>query len=1252
MSASTAQQLAAIAARGNVLVAAGAGTGKTSTVTARCLDLIVREQCSIEHILLVTFTEAAAAEMRERIRTALRDQVAAAAADTPGAHWLAEQLALLDTAPISTLHSFCLDLVRRNFHRLGLDPQFTVLDEQQTKPLIHSVLDTILERHFSQTTEQSQTVAALIRTYGGGRDEAVRQWVGEIHRHAQTLADPDHWFADQISLFSQPEAGAWRALFVEAVLDWRRHWRDSIEELAGQSANLAACARALESLPDDAGFAQATAALAQVLAADAAKWEHGTKTRLRTPIASFFSAAAFLHELTRDEGAPLTEDWAWSRGPMLALLHVAREFSDEFAKAKRELGGIDFADQEQFALRLLLHNGQPTAIAETCRERFRFVFVDECQDINAAQDAILRAVSREGADANRFLVGDVKQSIYRFRLANPRIFQDYQKRWSQGEPVVATPDPEAHELQLDFFGQPMPPSRRVGKKARSSAPAVAPVPTLSAHVLSLSENFRSREALLQFVNPLFRALMRPELGGLTYDAEAALHFGSRDQRTALSLAARRDRPPELDASSWPTAEEVNPRIELHVLTKDTDSGGEETNEGDGGRSDLPDLKATEREALLVARRLKELHKARHRVWSRKESCFVEVKYSDMVVLMRSTTGRAEVFARAFHREGIPLHAGRAGFLQAQEVTDVLNLLRLLDNPLQDLPLLAVLRSPFVGLSAEELVTVRLAERRELLWTALAKVASSESPQTCAGKARDFLAQFQRWRELIRHSSLTQCIESALTETHYEALLLAGERGPERVANLRQLVALARRFDPFQREGLFRFLQFIVEQEEVEARHEPAELFHENAVRLMTIHASKGLEFPVVVVTGLGNRFNLRDLSNDILLHEDLGLCPKVLPPESRTKYPSLVHWLAGQREKRALLGEELRLLYVALTRARDTLILTGAASRRDEITRWEEAAAINNHSLVKAGCFLDWLRLWFTNEVKPLEWLSEQDGANELLRWRFYGVNDALFQAVENPSPPERMAIRPPTTLELELIRQRITNGYPHAAATVEPAKSSVTTLRRRAADEADAEARPLFQSAYSSRSAPKLGKLSRTEIGTAHHTFLQFVALNQTASEAGLQAEATRLRADGLLTDQEVAALDFQALNAFWQSAIGVELRRLPGPAINREVPFTARFDVPELTRLIGETNRRALDDFVVVQGVVDLAVVLPEEIWVLDFKTDHFESEALTAKVKEYTPQLQIYALALGRIYRRPVTRCWLHFLSVQRTEPVELV
>lgn len=1214
MSKATEQQAAAVISRGNVLVAAGAGTGKTSTVTERCLHLVIDEHCRLDEILMVTFTEAAAAEMRERLRNRFNERLAAEPAASPLALRLGEEVALLETAPISTLHSFCLDLVRRNFHTLGLDPQFTVLDEQQTKPLLHAVLDDLFERHYANP---ASALRELVRSYGNGREDTIRQLITSLHHHTQALAAPDQWFAQQVAALNDPAPTTWRNLFHDALRDWAALWSEALAPTAEVAGNIDTCRQQLQLVGHkDSSLEQVAAALQTIIDASATPcWPKGQKTKLLKPIESFFGDATFLQELARDDGAALAQDWSAVRGPLQALLALAQEFTAEFSQAKRELGGIDFADQEQLALRLLRNeNGGPSAVALACRERFRFVFVDECQDINAAQDAILRAVSREGAAANRFLVGDVKQSIYRFRLADPRIFQAYERNW-----LANHPDTEAKAPS------PTQPTTRAAGSPESTAAGS------TGRVLPLSENFRSAQGLLNFINPLFRALLRPVIGGLNYDAAAELQFGAPESRAELAVHPG-----------------SKPRVELHIISKDGYSEpAEESPEGAGQFSEVAELQSAEREAQLLARRLQALKDTGHQVWNRERGCLVPVEFRDMVVLMRGVAGRAEIYAKAFHQAGVPLLAERAGFLDALEITDLLRLLQLLDNPLQDVPLLAVLRSPLVGMAAAELAEARLVQPRGLMWFALGKHALGDSAG--AAKSKAFLAQYGSWRELIRHSAITHCLETILTETHYEAILLAGERGEARVANVRRLVELARRFDPFQREGLFRFLKFIAEQEAAEVRHQPATAHAENAVRLMTIHASKGLEFPVVAVAGLGARFNLRELSNDILVNEELGLCPKIVAPASRRRYPSIAHWAAQQRERRALLGEELRLLYVALTRARDTLILTGTAAKKDEVIRWQERKPLSDHALLRSNSSLEWLRLWFSHTVPPKAWTSDKDGATPEFCWKFHDAHTGIV----TPDAPstrrlETAAPAAPDTQEFSAIQERLAFRYANTAATNEPAKTSVSALRRRAS-ERDDEARAWFPATRPSRRTAatdgKPAKLSAADVGNAHHAFMQFVELPRTGSPLDLRNEAERMRQAGMLSAAEVAVLDFAALETFWQSEIGRGFRGQEPARVHREMPFTARLSAGDLRKLHLPLVDAGLgnEEFVVIQGVVDLAAITPQEIWLLDFKTDHVKTAAeMSARVHHYEPQLKLYALALARIYRRPVTRCWLHFLA----------
>ncbi|NBU11339.1 MAG: hypothetical protein EBS84_20385, partial [Proteobacteria bacterium] len=1080
-------------------------------------------------------------------------------------------------------------------------------------------------------------------------NESLRALVSRLHNYAQSLPDPDGWLVGQLAVLNEATPTQWHAWLAASLDVWRKDWLAALGDAPDVLA-LQRCRAALASLPTEqvgravlsapgahldnaaARWGQTrptlqafAAALTAILAADATEHWQRKKSSLRPAFAKLFEEAEFFLSLLGPDGSAtaLNEDWEWSRHELAALVELTRQFAERFTEAKRQLGGVDFADVEQLSLRLL--RDVNSAAARRCRERFAHVFVDEYQDINAAQDAILRAVSRSGTEANRFLVGDIKQSIYRFRLANPRIFAGYAEAWGAGD--LQSPTLGAETTNGDF-----------------KSPARAAVQS----VISLADNFRSHAAVLNFVNALFRPLMRASVGGVVYDTAAELRFGNAIERAALAAKP-------MDASL----------IELHVLTTDEPAVSEEADEAEGG---VEELLAIEREARFVTTRLREWHRAGHPVWDESARGFRPVQWRDMVVLMRSPGTRSEAFAKEFHRVGVPLHAERGGFYESLEVTDLLNLLRLLDNPLQDLPLLAVLRSPLVGMSLEELVAIRKAAERTLMWDALTKFRAAGNSTTTAStatvsdsvfeKAAEFLARFAEWRQLIRLGSLTQCLERVLAETHYEALLLAEPRGPERVANVRRLLDLARQFDPLQRQGLHRFLRFVEAQEEAELDHDPAPLPTEDAVRLMSIHQSKGLEFPVVVVAGLGVRFNLRDLSGDVLLDGELGLCPMVSPPESQRRFPSLPHWLAKQRGRRESLGEELRLLYVALTRARDTLLLCGTDAGKSVVEKWREpATAISDLAVLKARCPLDWLRLWLPGVAKEEDWLGDAAGRNELLSWRLHAAGEELRPGVDAACPltpalssgggeggeavvdSERLEVTGEDDVKVVAsLRERLTRGYPHQAATWEQAKTSVSVLRRRA--EADEKAFQLFPASKLPRvPGRRSGGLTATQVGLAHHAFLQHVELSVTGSKAELMAEAERLQSRGVLTEREAEALVFEDLFLFWDSEVGRLVRKHAKEA-QREVPFTARFTVRELNELTASGtaggNQRLLtssptdeEDFVIVQGVVDLAVFRAEEIWLLDYKTDHFGEAELAAKLREHGLQLRLYAHALEQIY-----------------------
>lgn len=1171
----TPAQLEAISARGNVLVVAGAGTGKTRTLVDRCLHCLLEEKPppSLDEILMVTFTEAAAAEMRQRIRQRLEEE-RARQPDNPRWH---EQLALFDTAHIGTLHGFCLQLVRGHFYERGLelDPQLTVMSEEEARLLADETLDTMLRSHYGKQDAAAEAVQQLVQVQGRGWDKPVRALVLKVHYYAQTLPNPGAWLDEQERRFANPDPDLWREWLPQARELWRADWSPALGRLAPDNRLATVCSKLL-----NPGKRSSTP---EELAAACDAVATGLKMSPGKSLEKFCEDAQFLASLSMANGRPdaLAEDWNWARQPMRALVGLAREFGEAFASAKRELGALDFHDLEQFALRLLWDTAtsQPTEIARQWQRKLRFVFVDEYQDINAAQDKIIEALSRTGGAANRFLVGDAKQSIYRFRLADPRIFQAYAEKWRGA------------------LGKSIP----------------------------LQDNFRSRESILRFVNSFFGLVMRPELGGLIYGEEAKLHFGAPNDRQPVSAAA-----------------DSRPAVEIHwLVTRRSAAGnGEESTEG---ATEVEELSGTEAEARLVASRLAELKRAKHPVWDETARDFRPADWRDMAVLLRSPAAKAETYAKEFARLGVPLVASRRGFYASLEVMDWLNVLQLLDNPLQDAPLLGVLRSPLVGLTLEELAAIRLAALKERFWTALRRwheaALSRAGESATVVKVAAFLERFARWRRLARRVSLSRCLETALAETHYQEWLLTQPRGQQRHANLRRLADLARQFDQFQRQGLFRFLRFVEAQQAAESEPEIPGIGEENAVRLMSIHQSKGLEFPLVVLADLGKGFNFLDTKAEVILDDEYGLCPLVRPPRTGRRYPSLPYWLASRRQRREILGEELRLLYVAMTRARDTLILTATVSEKKLASLAGEEAS----SPTAARNSADWVSAWFAQNG-PSGLSPGARGETEMIRW---WVHDGTGAGI-NPDRPEvaEMASALLDAHATDTLRTTMAWEYPFPAATSEPAKRSVSALRRLIDEEAAAAALPLNPGPRLSRIR---GSRHAAEIGTAHHRFFQFVSLERLHAGDSVRDEMERMTGEQRLTSAEAGLLNLAAIADFWKSPLGREILVHRG-AVQRELAFTARFTPAELTELAGVPAAPGLEDeFVVVQGVADLAVVLPNEIRIVDFKTDAINLEEIEDRLRRYEPQLRLYSKALERVYGRPVTKRWLHFLALRESREI---
>ncbi|MBM3824788.1 MAG: hypothetical protein FJ404_18220 [Verrucomicrobia bacterium] len=1211
MNRPTPAQERAIRHRGDLLVSAGAGAGKTSTLVKRCLEGILQGEprLSVERLLMVTFTEAAGTEMRQRLREGLE---AAREAWTASAQLIEEQLALLDSAMIGTLHAACLRIVRDNAHTLGIESRAALLDGPESDTLARQTFSDLLESKLRVPEAKDAAWRCLLRELGGDADH-LWPWIQQIHAHARSLPHPDDWFRHAEKLQSPDvRTEAWSQWARVGLKEWTSEMLELVDGLEPDFPQRDLLQGRLQScLNDPVPPAAALAALVQFEATEA--WPKRQAKRCRDRIRDIIEGAQFWRGQFADpQGFPAAGECTTRA---LALIAMTRDFTQAFDRAKRERHALDFQDLEQLTLSLLWNprDGQLTPLARSWRDRFDQVIVDEFQDINAAQDRIIEALSHEGKPGNRLLVGDARQSIYRFRQADPRIFLDYEKRWKTSAGSGAT------------------------------------------HFLS--ENFRSHQRILDFVNAVFSQCMNAGLDASRYPASAELQAGSPETRSYRLASAT-----------------TSARASLWILDASSDP--------DQDPSPTDFLEPWLAEAQFALGKLQQARANGLLVWDDGLGRERPMDWGDVAILLRSPRSGSWAFSQVFAEAGIPLSANKEGFFETSEIMDALSLLAVLDNPLQDIPLLAVLRSPLAEFTDSDLALIRAATPREPYWTALRRFPSASRdlaeslaaqhpalsfspPPEASGpsllddiasaqaKVIAFLNQFDRWRRQMRDNPVSEALESILDEAAYETRTRHLPAADD--AALPRLLNLMRRFDPLRGQGLHRFMKWIETRRAVSRESESAFPASPGAVRLLSIHKSKGLEFPVVLVAGLGSRFNFESLQKPVLLDDTYGVCLKGRLPGARITFPTLPYWLAARRQRGEMLAEELRLLYVAFTRAKDHLFLCGSAKYSSLATTASKPC--HRLSMLKARNPLDWLAMAMAGVTRQPEWHISTQGESDRVRWT---VESETSLVAQDPKAAESAPPILPAETEVSAWRARLQWHYPFPTATQVTAKVSVSALRAQLEEArvvdwtprfpADSKARPASRSAASTTR-----RVRAAELGAATHALLEHLPLESGAPSAEvLRQLAGQLAVTRIISQETLDSIDYEAIAAFWQSALGQEWLLHPGQ-LRRELAFTNRWSPSELGSLglSGEESGLTDEDgFIVVQGVVDLALILPDRIRILDFKTDRVRNDAeLHAALSRYEPQLQLYAGALAGIYRRPVIDAWLHFLHRRQSVAVKL-
>ena len=1157
----TPAQKAAIEARGSaLLVSAGAGSGKTRVLTERLMSRICDEEqpLDLDRFLIITFTRAAAGELRGRIMEELAQRLAR----EPGNLRLRRQNALCSRAQIGTIHSFCASLLRENCHLLGLSPDFKIVDEERAEAMKQAALERLLEKRY-EDPESCPGFLTLADTVGAGRsDERLAALVLSLHSRMQCHARPEAWARQQVSALRAPAEDAGQTPWGREILAQARsvaaYWAGELDRLMElmakeekiSSAYMDSFSHTAEDIRElgrclEIGWDRARACLP--VSFDRLKGlrnspDAALSELLKGRREACKKAMKGLEELLYAPSGQLLEEMEQTAPAMEALLELTLDFDREFEKDKRRRSLVDYSDLEHYAARLLTdEDGRPTELARQLWERYGEIMVDEYQDVSRVQDAIFHALSREGK--NLFLVGDVKQSIYRFRLADPEIFTEKYLSYSDAE-----------------------------------------TPGLPRRIL-LRENFRSRREILEGANAVFSLCMSRRLGDMDYDEAAALRYGAAYEGSVP--------PPEL-------------------LLLDAASGDE----------DSPDR--TAREAAFVAEKIKSLVEGGCTVSGREGPRPLE--YGDIAILLRSANTAGPSYRRCLMERGIPVASVQGGdYFDSLEVSTLVSLLAVLDNPHKDVPLIAVLRSGAFAFSPDELTEIRSAHRRGDFYTALK--AAGESSEKC----RDFLKLLEQLRDLAADMSMAELSWLLLERLDLLALGSAMADGERRRERLLAFIGLAERYESSGYRGLHRFVLWL--RKLGEKGQEPAlGTAAGSAVQIMSIHKSKGLEFPVVFLCDTARRFNKQDSRDTVLVHPTLGLGPKLTDTLRRLEYPTLARNAIKLRLEREMLSEEMRLLYVAMTRARERLFITAAVKRPEEAL--EKARPLASRPMApellsQAQSMADWLI-----------YAALADGGERLglsLPRQGTGAEVPAVSETAQESP----AADPAEFKELE---RQLSFSYTHAAAEELPSKVTATELKGQW--EPDAEAVDLTEKPGGVFRMPDFTReerpLTGAEKGVATHLLLQYMDFSRSGSLEEIEKETRRLCSQGFLSRREAQAVDLKAVKKLFDSPLGQRMKSCK--KLWREFKFSLLWDA-------GEVFGKAPGEQLLLQGVVDCCLEEEEGLVVIDYKTDRVRTAEDVAKRSAfYRGQLLSYAAAMERIHGKKVKQCLLYFISAGKTVEIK--
>lgn len=1225
----TEQQMAIDTRDCNLLVAAAAGGGKTAVLVERIIKRITNEErpVDIDRLLVVTFTNAAASEMRERIGEAISESLD----KNPESRRLQNQLTLLNRASITTIHSFCLEVIKNNFHKIDLDPGFRIGDGTETVLLKQETAEELFDEWYER--ENRRDFLSLVECYGRNRDDSkLQEMVLDLYDYVKSFPWPEKWVEEAIENFNIDEG------FEFKNSRWARVILDSLRiELGGLQSSMertVAIIKKTDGLEPYLATFEVELGQIKKLASSCDSWDDlragfndiqfGKLKAVKNADTDAKEKVQKIRNKVKEEIKKLQTD-VFSLGsdgvsrqinhlyPLMKTLgQLVMGLDEKYSIKKREKGIIDFNDIEHFALSILTEvDGEgkisPSNIALAYRDKFDEVLVDEYQDSNFVQEYLLDTISRKDIP-NRFMVGDVKQSIYRFRQAKPELFLDKYSTYSTTE----------------------------GERNRK---------------ITLYKNFRSRSEVIEGANYIFKRIMSKNIGELDYTDEERLNLGT-DYKNLED---------EESITGGP--------VELHIIETAALEGSEVTEEDEDGdfseegAEEEEPLNNIQLEARMVVKRIRELMGAnegrRFKVFDKNLKNFRPLQYRDIVILLRATSNWAPVFSEELTKAGIPVFADTGvGYFQTSEIKTVISLLEVIDNPMQDIPLIAVLRSPIFGFTPDELLGIRLEEPDKTIYEAIKK--ASESLGAIGEKSKFFIECLRKWQGKSLHLSTDEFLWYLYKETGFYSYAGAMPGGAQRQANLRILFERAKQYEDTSFKGLFNFINFINRLKASSGDMGSAKILGENedVVRIMSIHKSKGLEFPVVFVSGMGKRFNMMDLNKDILFHHELGFGPQLVDYNRRISYPSIIKEAIKKKVKLESLSEEMRVLYVAFTRAKEKLIITGCASELEKsLGKWFDAGIgerVSEASILKASTSLDWICPAVINhrDCKVIrEGLAEEIEYNdEVSRWavKLWKRDEVLNEETEEVKA-ESNILEKLEALNLDQweseyaaeIERRLGYRYPFEKSSGISAKISVTEVKRMINSyPEDEDSKPLYSSTALKKPSfvDESTGLSAAERGTIMHLVMQKLDFSRISSREEIRSQVENLIECQILTMEQAGVVNFGRIESFFRSEFG--RRMLSSNFIRREVPFHMEISSTEIYRELPEEDYS--NEYIAIQGIIDCFFEENGDIVLLDYKTDRVTPENVNEIKERYRVQLDLYARALERITGKRVKERFIYLFD----------